>query len=98
MQQPEFVRDLYKTMAYYGFSDIWYSNPWPIGSSPTEDIPCYRWHVGVWTGPHRDMLCLKQCLTNDEAHAWISPAGEDIQDAIKKAIARLKELRDRPYN
>jgi hypothetical protein len=89
----EFIDTLFMKMAFYGFTNIWYSNPWPIGSSPTHDTPGQRWFAGVWTGPENDMLCLKICATNEEAEQWLSPAGYDLRDAIELAIKKLEDLR-----
>ena len=89
----EFIVTLFKKMAFYGFTNIWYSNPWPLGSSPNYDRPGQRWFAGVWTGPQNDMLCLKICPTNEEAETWLSPAGYDLRDAVELAIKRLEFLR-----
>ena len=90
----DFIATLFKKMAFYGFTNIWYSNPWPIGTVPTHDTPGQRWFIGVWTGPDRDLLCLKKCETIAEAEIWLSPAGWDIRHALEGAIKKLEMLKD----
>ena len=87
-----FIQNLYKQMALYGFADIHYTNHSPVGSILDRDYP-RRWRIGVWTGPERSILALKQCQTEEEALMWESPLGWDIADALNLAIERLKFLR-----
>lgn len=51
----------------------------------------HRWHVGVWTGPHKDLLCVKYCDTVEEAETWLSPGGSTATVAAVKAW--LKSMR-----
>jgi len=89
---PQFYETLYKKMAFHGFSDIWYSNTYAVGTILHEPDFNQRWHVGVWTGPNRDMLCLKQCYTDDEASLWLAPSGNDIQEAFEKSVEKLQMM------
>jgi hypothetical protein len=79
-------------MAFYGFADIHYVNHSVVGSLLEGDYP-RKWRVGVWTGPDRTIMALKQCATEEEALAWESPLGWDMADALDLAIQRLKRLR-----
>jgi hypothetical protein len=93
MSDPDsFIQNLYKQMALYGFADIHYVNHSPVGSILDRDYP-RRWRIGVWTGPDRTIMALKQCATEEEALVWETPLGWDIADALNLAIERLKFLR-----
>jgi len=47
-----------------------------------------RWHVGTWTGPQHDLLCLKKCATNAEAEKFLSPGGPTILLAALVALIK----------
>jgi hypothetical protein len=88
--------EIVAAMIQYGWDTLWYANPFPDGAAPTpEDHRKYgpRWHAGVWTGPGRDLLCVRRCATFVEADRWLSPAGwtplEAIQRAAKLAAGAL---------
>lgn len=51
------------------------------------------WFVGTWTGPQRDLICLKECKTNKEANKWLSPAGKTILSATLKAVWKYHKLK-----
>lgn len=51
-----------------------------------------RWHVGVRTGPDKDLICLRDCETKEEAEKWKSPAGWTPRDAVRRAIEHIEEL------
>lgn len=50
------------------------------------------WFAGTWTGPQRDLICLKVCDTNKEANEWLSPEGITPEEAIKKAVEKRAQL------
>lgn len=81
----------YKTFAKYGWSDIYYANPFLPNDNPKCDEP-NRWHVGVRTGPNHNTVCVKQCNTEAEADKYRSPPGNSINEAITKAIRLYEEL------
>ena len=89
MESADFYETLYKRMVFYGFSDIWFANTYAVGTVLYRPDFNKRWHVGVWTGPDRDMFCLKQCTTNEEAERWLSPGGDSIEEAFEKAVENL---------
>lgn len=72
-----------------GWTDLWYANPgWKYkrkGCGP-------RWHAGVWTGPQRDLICVKNCSTNAEAEKWLSPGGWTPDEAVALAVAKFEKL------
>lgn len=80
-----------------GFMDIWYAHPGP------RDYTYYlegearekfggRWHAGVFTGPQHDLICVKQCATNEEAERYLSPGAHSIAEAIETALAKREEM------
>jgi len=52
-----------------------------------------RWVCGVWTGPQRDLVCLKHCETNEEANEWLSPGGWTPEHAVRQAVAKIEMMR-----
>jgi len=66
-----------------GWDQLWYANP---GGDyrRSKTTPC--WFAGTWTGPQRDLLCVKDCETNEEAERWLSPAGWTPEEAVELAI------------
>jgi hypothetical protein len=69
-----------------GFTHIWYAHPGPKNFRWRD-----RWHAGVWTGPHADLLCVKKCDTKEEAEKWLSPGSSTIDGAIKAAVCLLEK-------
>lgn len=69
-----------------GFTDIWYANPGPDNYQKVGP----RWHAGVWTGSHKELICVKHCTTSHEAESMLSPAGYTPEEAVEKALAKLK--------
>jgi len=71
-----------------GWDAVWYAHPgklWWALKWPG------RWHVGTWTGPHGDLICVRRCDTREEAERYLSPSGKTIFSAtIKAVICRLK--------
>ena len=51
-----------------------------------------RYIVGVWTGPDKDLLCLKRCETTEEAEWWLSPGGPTIGIALLRAVLKHRRL------
>lgn len=43
------------------------------------------WFVGTWTGPDRDLICVRDCDTSEEAERWLSPPGRTILHAALRA-------------
>jgi hypothetical protein len=78
-----------------GFTDIWYAHPGPHPFAHRFGTPRAigpRWHAGIWTGPHEDMICVKRCDTVEEANRCASPAGGSPEEATRLALAKLKEM------
>lgn len=84
---------LFQYFAKYGWSQVFYANPWTKGDTPKKDWK-ERWMVGVLTGPDLDLICLKRCHTKEEAERYLSPGGDDIIDATINAIKKLKKLQN----
>jgi hypothetical protein len=77
-------KDLYKTMAKYSWSDIHYANSFLPTDTPTQDNP-NSWYIGVWSGPDKKTLCVREASTDDDAKKYKSPAGSSLNEAIIKA-------------
>ena len=49
-----------------------------------------RFHVGVWTGRDGDLICVKQCSTNEEAERYLAPGSSSlVMAAARSAWKRL---------
>ncbi len=70
-------------MHYSSFGDVWYAHPGRLINAIRWSG---RWHVGNWTGPQHDLICVKNCSTNAEAERWLSPGGRTILSAAIKAL------------
>jgi len=81
---------LYKVFAKYGWSDVYYANPWLPNEMPQNDLP-NRWYIGVRTGPNKNTICVRHCKTEDEVMKYKSAGGSSINEAVHKAI-RLYEM------
>ncbi len=84
-------------MHWMGWSDVWYAHPGARGF--WRDLWRYirwegRWHVGNWTGPQNDLLCVRYCDTNEEAERWLSPGSRTILGAVLKALWRAGNPRN----
>ena len=88
----DFIDNLYKPMAFYGFNAIQFCNGYAVGTHLPDYVDGKRWRVGVWSGPNRTIMALKYCATEEEALQWESPLGWDISDALDAAIQRLATL------
>lgn len=49
-----------------------------------------RWVVGVLTGVDNDLICVKMCNTRGDEEKLLSPAGDNIIEALDKAVALLR--------
>lgn len=72
-----------------GLTDLWYANP---GGVYGRENFGGRWHAGVFTGPQRDLICVKNCDTNEEAEKWLSPEGWSPEQAAQLALEKRREL------
>lgn len=84
-----------------GFMDIWYAHPGPRAydyylEGERRERFGGRWHAGVFTGPQHDLICVKQCETNEEAERYLSPGAYSIAEAIEAALAKREETVCRP--
>ena len=71
-----------------GWTDIWYAHPGPYARrifSTFGPLP-KRWHVGVWTGPDRDLICVRHCEDLASARASKSPGARTILGAVVAAL------------
>ena len=74
-----------KLMHHFNWTDVWYAHPGPFKYPD-------RFHVGVWAGVDLDLLCVKDCKTNEEAEEWLSPGANSIfMAAIKAALKVIKK-------
>jgi hypothetical protein len=81
-----------------GFDAIWYASGWPSWSYGHKGLR--RFFAGTWTGPQLDLICVKECDTNEVANRWMSPEGKTPEDAIEFALRLLvmgPEEFDRTY-
>lgn len=69
--------DMGKAFAGAGFDDLWF---------------CGDWFAGVWTGPQRDLICVKDCDTNEEAEIWLSPPGATPEEATRLSLEKQARL------
>ena len=83
-------------MERHGWHDIWFlgSNRPRHGrhrrKGPLNFIRPGACFVGVWTGPQRDLICIKPCTTNQEAEKYLSPPGWTITHAAIRSWLKLK--------
>ncbi len=64
------------------WDSVWYANPGDF----RWNLKHGRFHVGVWTGPQHDLICVRKCDTNKKADEFLSPGGRTILEATVKAI------------
>lgn len=79
------------------FTDIWYAHPGPRPYAWYQDRELAkrfggRWFAGVFTGPQHDLICVKQCETNEEAERFLSPPGWSPQEAIQLALEKRRAM------
>lgn len=83
-----------------GWGEVWYADPGPISLRRLIANPWMIWpggfHVGVWTGPQNDLLCVKHCATNAEAERFLSPAAPTILAACLAALWKARSHGIRP--
>lgn len=84
MSQPTTLTNLYVIMAQYGWRDIHYNNAFLPGEIPAQDNEG-AWSIGVYTGPGKQTLCVKECRTTEEVANFRSPKSNSINDAITKS-------------
>ena len=89
MNQPATLANLYLIMAQYGWRDIHYSNAFLPGEIPTQDNQG-AWSIGVYTGPNKDSLCVKDCQTAEATTKFRSPKANSITEAIIKSRILLE--------
>ena len=53
-----------------------------------------RWVVGNLTGIDSDLVCVKRCNTREDERRYLSPAGDNIIDALDKAVALLDQVKE----
>lgn len=80
---------IWKAFHEEGFGDLWYANP---GGQYGRKNFGGRWHAGVFTGPQRDLICVKPCDTNEEANQWLSPEGWTPEQAAQLALEKRAKL------
>jgi len=76
-------------MWIYGWDAVWFANPgFSIGS--------LRWpglfHVGVWTGPQNDLICVRHAKTSEEAEELLSPCSRTVLGAAIKSALKLRAI------
>lgn len=76
-----------------GWTHAWYAHPGPLSLRWTREVLVRgRWMVGVWTGAHNDLLCVKQCTTDAEAETYLSPAAPTVLLACLAALWKSHRL------
>lgn len=76
-------------MHSFGWDTVWCPSHW---SFLKNLLLGDRYRVGVWTGPDKDLLCLKKCATKEEAERWLSPGGVTMGVAFLKAMLKYRRL------
>src|SRR5260370_38502550 len=81
-------------MERYGWRDVWYlgSNTFPRYRRWWKFLTAKSAYIGVWTGPQHDLICVKECTTNEEAERYLSPEGWTILDAAIRSWWKLLNL------
>ena len=71
-------------MCSVGWTDVWYAG---------------GWYVGFWTGPDKDLICVRNSLTADDAEDALSPRGRTLLHAIGLSLVKLVRvsLRNRQW-
>ncbi len=88
-------------MAKYGWGDVSGTsignpdNPAPGNGGRHRPLNAFKvrgFLVGMWTGPDHDLLCVKNCSTNEEAERYLSPPGRTILSAtLRGLVVRVRE-------
>ncbi len=76
-------------MERYGWNDVWFLGSNGLRRGPFRFIGPNTCMVGVWTGPDRDLLCVRKCETPQEAEKYLSPSGWTITHAAILSWRRL---------
>jgi len=100
MNQPTTLANLYLIMAQYGWRDIHYSNAFLPGEIPAQDTQG-AWSIGLYTGPDKKVLCVKECLTAEAIVKFRSPKANSISEAITKSRLLMEDrtgCRGRTHN
>ncbi len=88
-QLKKVVEYITNTIFDNGFTTIVYFHPgmeyrhWPG-----------RWVAGTMTGIDNDLICVKRCHTREDEKKYLSPEGDNIVDALNKAVALLDEVKE----
>lgn len=75
-------------MERHGWNAVWFLGSNGLRRGLLRFIGPATCYVGVWTGPALDLLCVKECETNQDAEMWLSPPGWTILHAA--VLAWLK--------
>ncbi len=73
------------------WSAAWYAHPGPRGWPALGP----RWHVGAWTGPDHDLVCVIRAETKEVAEAALSPPGWTALHAALRSWWKLRRLERR---
>jgi len=76
-------------MERYGWRDVWYLGSNGLRRGAFRFLGPETCYVGIWTGPKRDLLCVRECSTLQEAEACLSPPGWTILHAAFRAWVKL---------
>lgn len=93
-------------MRYLHFDAVWYipdDEYWlfPTGyNSPLRNLRSAlnlgsRWFVGVNTGPHGDLVCVRPTMRSDLADELLSPAASTLAGAVFESWWKLRRLEKR---
>ncbi len=81
-----------QVMESCGWEAVWI----PHAGDPVSARVEKRIFVGTWTGPERDMLCVKPCETVSEANRALAPPGKTLADAIAQSLRVLAQIASPP--
>ncbi len=70
-------------MHFMNWDAVWYAHP---GSVKGAILWSGRYHVGIWTGPDNDLVCIRSVSSSQAAEAALSPGGHTILTATLKAL------------
>lgn len=82
---------LFKIMAKYSWTDIYYANSFLPQDNPAYDSP-NSWYIGTRTGPNNSDICIIKCSNQEMVNKYKLPAGNSLKEATHKSKKLYDEL------